>query len=81
MEKIEAKRFNAQKVQYEYLVKWLGYCAAENTWELPSNIPSDTLNNYERSILDTHAEEPRRAGLRDRGIIKRKSKPDFILNM
>ena len=38
VEKIIKKRFNAQKTQYEYLVKWVGYASSENTWELPSNI-------------------------------------------
>ena len=51
VEQILAKRFNSHKVQYEYLVKWLGYSSTKNTWELPINIPSDTLNTYENSIL------------------------------
>ena len=81
VEKIEKKRYNSKKVQYEYFIKWLGYSSKENTWELPSNIPADMLDQYERSILDPHSTEPRRAGLRDRSTIKSTSKPDFILNM
>lgn len=34
VERIEKKRFNSHKVQYEYYVKWLGYVSAENTWEI-----------------------------------------------
>ena len=42
VERIVDKRFNAHKSQYEYLVKWLGYDTYENTWELPTNIPTKT---------------------------------------
>ena len=45
VETIVAKRFNTQKVQYEYLVKWLGYASSENTWELPTNIPNQALDS------------------------------------
>ena len=49
VEKIVSKRFNAQKVQYEYLVKWLGYASTENTWELQTNIPRDMLDSFEQT--------------------------------
>ena len=81
VERIEAKRFNSQKAQYEYKVKWLGYSSTENSWELPSNIPSSILDAYEQSILNTSSREPRRQGLRDRSTRKVLSKPDFIVNM
>ena len=60
VEKIIKKRFNAQKTQYEYLVKWVRYASSENTWELPSNIPSGILDAYERSLLahSSAIEEP-----------------------
>ena len=82
VETIERKRFNSNKVQYEYFVKWLGYSCKENTWELPSNIPASILDAYERSLLDMGSgEPPRRAGLRDRSSRKSTNKPDFIVNM
>jgi len=40
VEKIVDKRYNSKKVKYEYLVKWVGYTTAQNTWapKLPFNI-------------------------------------------
>ena len=43
VERILKKKFNVRKSQYEYFVKWKGYSAKENTWELPTNIPGDML--------------------------------------
>ena len=81
VERIVKKRFNSQKVQYEYFVKWLGYSSKQNTWELPSNIPGSVLDAYEQSILETcSTEPPRRAGLRERSTLKAPNKPDFIVN-
>lgn len=81
VEIIEAKRFNSHKVQFEYKVKWLGYSCSENTWELPTNIPSSMLDAYEQAILDVSSrEQPRRQGLRDRATRKILNKPDFIVN-
>jgi len=81
-EQIVKKRFNAQKTQYEYYVKWVGYASSENTWELPSNIPSSMLNEFESSLLghSSTSEEPRRLGLRDRASRKLTCKPDYIVN-
>ena len=72
VEQIITKRFNSHKVQYEYLVKWLGYSSTENTWELPTNIPPDLLNKYENSIITKQ---------RSGRTSKAPSKPDFIVNM
>ena len=81
VENIVKKRFNAQKTHYEYLVKWVGYCSDENTWELPSNIPLPILNEYEQKLLDhSSGKEPLRSGLRDRVSRKLTSRPDFIVN-
>ncbi len=57
VERIEAKRFNSHRIQYEYNVEWLGYSSTENSWELPSNIPSSMLDAYEQSILNTNQED------------------------
>ena len=83
VEKILKKRYNSHKVQYEYFVKWQGYSASENTWELPSNIPPFLLEEYEQTILHSQSTvtgEPRRSGLRDRSTRKVTEKHDYILN-
>ena len=77
VEKIIKKRYNSQKHQYEYFVKWQGYSSTDNTWELPENIPNDMLDNYEQNLLSSKS--IRKSGLRqNRKLI---SKKDFILNM
>ena len=84
VEKIVEKRYNSKKVQYEYLVKWVGYSSRENTWELPSNIPDNVLEEYEQSLLSaasTSATTLKRSGLRDRETRKIANKPDFILSV
>ena len=82
VEKIVDKRFNPHKSQYEYLIKWLGYVAKENTWELPSNIPDSKLQQYEQRLLNKDTEtEPRKSGLRPRSSLKSTLKSDFIVNM
>ena len=43
VERTLKKRFNARKSQREYCIKWRGYSAKENTWELPTNIPDDVM--------------------------------------
>lgn len=83
VEKIISKRFNSHKVQYEYLVKWLGYSTSENTWELPTNIPSDILDNYEKSALisasaSKDSSTVSRPGLRDRTKRRVPNRPDYI---
>ena len=84
VESIVKKRYNSQKSQYEYFIKWLGYSSSENTWELPSNIPARLLEKYEQSLLSTqaaaHDGQPKRSGLRERSSRKISSKKDFILN-
>ena len=47
VERIVKKLF--KKGQYEYQVKWCGYSENENTWELPSNIPSSILSAFEKA--------------------------------
>jgi len=63
-------------------VKWIGYASAENTWELPSNIPSVQLNTFESSQLvgASTATTSERSGLRDRTTRRLKNKPDYIVN-
>ena len=39
VECIVKKQFNSKLGQYEFLVKWKGYSAKHNTWELINNIP------------------------------------------
>lgn len=56
VEKIK-KRFNARKSQYEYFVKWIGYSAKENTWQLTSNIPDDMLEEFERRSAHMHTQQ------------------------
>ena len=41
VERVLQKCFHPQRQQYEFLVKWRGCGDAENTWELPSNIPDE----------------------------------------
>ena len=82
VENIVDKRFNPHKSQYEYLIKWLGYDAKENTWELPNNIPDSKLQQYEQRLLNKDTEiEPRKRGLRPRSSLKSTLKSDFIVNM
>ena len=81
VERIVDKRFNAHKSQYEYLVKWLGYDTRENTWELPSNIPDNKLQQYERSLSKDTESEPRKHGLRPRSSLKSTLKAHYIVNM
>ena len=57
VEKIIKKRFNARKSQYEYFVKWRGYSAKENTWDLTSNIPDDILEEFERQSAHMHTQQ------------------------
>ena len=59
LERIIKQRYNSNKVQYEYFVKWQGYSSTENTWELPNNIPSDILEEYERTLLQAQSSEKR----------------------
>ena len=78
VEKIIKKQFNARSGQFEFLVKWQGYSAKHNTWELITNVPDAVLHKFEQDKLTsatTHA--PTRAGLRDRQTIKPNYKPDY----
>ena len=85
VEKIVEKRYNSKKVQYEYLVKWIGYSSTENTWELLTNIPDTILETYEQSLLSKASTssntDVRRSGLRDRATRKATNRPDFIVNV
>lgn len=77
VEKIVKKRFRLN--QYEYLVKWQGYSDADNTWELPSNIPDHILTGFEKALSQPSGSLPRREGLRQsRKLVNRE---DFILNL
>ena len=76
VERIVKKRFRNN--QYEYLVKWLGYGEKENTWELPSNIPSCILSAFERAQATPSTYQPRREGLQE--IKWSTYRDDFIFN-
>ena len=81
VENIVKKQFNTRLGQYEFLVKWRGYSAKHNTWELITNIPDAAVNKFEqdrRTPAVIHA--PARSGLRNRQTIKQKLHPDFISN-
>ena len=54
MLKVLLKQFNAKMGQFEFLVKWRGYSAKCNTWELISNIPEAIIDKFE---LDSHAQK------------------------
>jgi len=79
VEKIIKKQFNTRLGQYEFFVKWKGYSERHNTWELITNIPEDTLTDFERASSVTST-VPYREGLRDRQTIKRPYDPNFISN-
>jgi len=76
VENIVKKQFNTRLGQYEFLVKWKGYSAKHNTWELITNIPDAVLNKFEQEKQDFSA----RSGLCDRQTIKSKYNPNFISN-
>ena len=81
VESIVKKQFSARLGQYEFLVKWKGYSAKHNTWELITNIPDAVINEFEhdeQTLSLTHA--PTRPGLRDRRNIRPKFNPNFISN-
>ena len=82
VETIIKKRFNTQKAQYEYLIKWVGYLSTENTWELPSNVPQEMLDTFEQKQMDysSSTQEPMRSGLGNRATRKLTSQKDFIVN-
>ena len=77
VEKVVNKRF--RNGQYEYLVKWCGYCDKDNTWELHTNIPRPMLSEYEQSHLISQSSHSRREGLRQ--LKKSTYCDDFIYNM
>ena len=81
VESIVKKQFNAKMGQFEFLVKWKGYSAKHNTWELISNIPEAVIEKFE---LDNRSQKitqpPARSGLRNRETIKAKCNKDFISN-
>ena len=41
------ERIHQQRSQYEYLVQWVGY--DDYTWEIPDNIPDQTILEYENA--------------------------------
>ena len=81
VESIVRKQFNAKMGRFEFLVKWKGYSAKHNTWELISNIPEAIIDKFE---LDNRFQKitqpPARSGLRDRETLKAKCNKDFISN-
>jgi len=65
VERVLQKLFHPQRQQYEFLVKWRGYTAAESTWELPSNIPDEKLEELDRQQQEGTRPASRREGLRE----------------
>lgn len=53
VEKVLKKRYHAQRQQYEFLVKWLGYSETDNTWELATNVPSHKIIEFEKNESTT----------------------------
>lgn len=80
VESIVKKKFNTKLGQYEFLVKWKGYSAKHNTWELINNIPESIVTKFELDATKKAAEPPKRPGLRDRSTIKAKSLPEYLSN-
>ena len=79
VEIIVKKQFNVRLGQYKFLVKWKGYSAKQNTWELITNIPDAAINEFKHDqqiLFLTHA--PTTPGLRDR--LRPKFNPNFISN-
>ena len=80
VEKVVKKRFSKHRNQYEYWIKWQGYTSSENTWELPENIPTNVLAEFEKQLLaaSSQTSEPCRSGLRQNRKVAHKA--DYILN-
>ena len=51
IERIEAHRFNKKKKDMEFLIKWDGYPAEENTWETKSNLEEDGMGDVIAAFL------------------------------
>ena len=69
------KKFNAHKVQCEFLVSWVGY--SNQTWELPCNIPGKKIEQYE----NRNSNEPRTVPSHSYGTRttrKQTTKKDYI---
>ena len=84
VERILKKRFNTRKSQYEYFVKWKGYSIKENTWELPTNIPDNMLDEFEQGQVQQSSSSSRSASA-DRGYVLRQrvrppNKSGYIYN-
>ena len=78
---VERSNVNARLGQYEYLIKWKGYSAKHNMWELLTNIPEDVLSKLEHDQLTPSAAHAAlRPGLRDRQAINPPYNPNFISN-
>ena len=75
VDKIISKRFNSHKVQYEFLVSWVGY--SDQTWELPCNIPDKKIKEYEsRNNQEPHTVPSHSYGTRTKR--KQTTKKDYI---
>ena len=75
VDKIISKRFNSHKVQYEFLVSWVGY--SDQTWELPCNIPDKKIEEYEsRNNQEPHTVPSHLYGTRTKR--KQTTKKDYI---
>ena len=46
------KRVNRQIAQFEYCIKWQGYCDEDNTWEPVESLPGceETLEEFEDEL-------------------------------
>ena len=85
VEEVVKKRYNSKEGHYEYRVKWKGYSAVYNTWELESNIPSNLLDEFEKKQMHmiggaSNASTPQREGLRDRSRRKTTFNSNYRFN-
>jgi len=53
VERVVARRYNQKKRYFEYLLKWEGYPAEQNTWEPAENMSacSHLIKQYEETLV------------------------------
>lgn len=75
VDEVIQKRFHPQKNQYEFLVTWIGY--TDQTWELPNNIPSRKIAEFENKVVQQD-QSKRTLPYSLRSVRKKKIKMDYI---
>ena len=81
-ELIKICHFINRQLGQNHSTVWQSYCTAENTWELPSNIPNSMLQEFESSLVQSKTGDlgqTRREGLQQHR--ENASKEGFILNI